>query len=78
MLSVFTNKNNNHNYTQAEIELASAQTKEALALVSKMLYSTKTALTDEILPKHVGKPVKESFNYVNVFLTEGKKNEKDN
>lgn len=58
-------------YTAAEIELANKQAKEALALVGKILNSTQAALTEEIIPQKVVKPINESFEYVNELFNKG-------
>ena len=58
-------------YTALEIQLANKQAKEALALVGKILTTTQTALTEEIIPNKVVKPINESFEYVNEILKKG-------
>lgn len=63
-----------YKYSQQEIEAATKQTKQALALVSDILLSTKTTITKDIIPNRVIKPVNESFNYVNEFI-KGENNE---
>ncbi len=58
-------------YTAAEVELANKQAKEALALVGKILNSTQAALTEEIIPNRVVKPINEGFEYVNELFNKG-------
>lgn len=60
-----------NNYSPSEIELANKQTREALAIVSRIFSSTQTKLTNEIIPNNVAKPINESFDYVNNLFKKG-------
>jgi len=76
VMSIFVRDNRmNSKYSQQEIERASRQTKQALALVSNIFNTTKTTITDDIIPNRVAKPINESFNYVNEIFQKGENNE---
>jgi len=75
VMSIFVRDNRmNSKYSQQEIERASRQTKQALALVSNIFNTTKTTITDDIIPNRVAKPINESFNYVNEIFQKGENN----
>ncbi|MBN1301917.1 MAG: hypothetical protein JW995_11940 [Melioribacteraceae bacterium] len=63
-----------NNYDKAEVELASRQTKYALAIIGKVFNTTTKSLTDEILNEKVSKPINEGIKTVNkIFIDEGDK-----
>ena len=60
-------------YTQEQIELAEKQTKEALAIVGKLLNNSKNTLKEDVLYKQVGKPLNLSFRTMNYLFKKGEK-----
>lgn len=58
-------------YTAAEVRTAEIQAKESLAFVGRLLNKTTTAVSNEILPEKVSKPVKKGFNIINNLLIGG-------
>ncbi len=76
IFSIFLKNNNSvdfesSQYTKAEVEMANRQAKQTLMLVSHILNSTTSTVTEEIIPNRVVKPINESFNYVNDLLKKG-------
>ena len=65
-------------YTRNDVELASTQTKQALAIVGDIFTQTRESIKQDILGKKVSKPIKEGMNVVNDLLIEEKKNENIN
>lgn len=78
--ALYLNKKENTEevYTEEQIELAEKQTKEALALVGKVLNNSKTILKNEVLYKQVSKPINVSIRTVNYLFKKGDKNESIN
>lgn len=62
-------------YSQEQVELAEQQTKVALAIVGKILNSSKTILKDEVIYKQVSRPISASIKTVNSLFNKGSKNE---
>jgi hypothetical protein len=58
-------------YTTAEIRTAEIQAKESLAYIGQLLNKTTSAVSNEILPEKVSKPVKKGFNIINNLLIGG-------
>jgi orotate phosphoribosyltransferase-like protein len=79
-VSVYYNKKSNAEeaYTEEQIELAEKQTKEALAIVGKVLNNSKTILKNEVLYKQVSKPINVSIRTVNYLFKKGEKYESIN
>lgn len=62
-------------YSFEEIKNADYQAKQALAYVGKILNGTQTKLKEEILSKHVTKPLEKSITVINDLFETGGKNE---
>lgn len=79
-LSVYyqRNKSADEVYSREQIELAEKQTREALAIVGKVLNNSKTILKDEVLYKQVSKPINVSIRTVNYLFKKGEKYESIN
>ncbi len=67
----------NH-YSIQEIEIADAQVKQSLSLVSELLHKTRDTVEKEILAERVSKPMRESLYIVNNYLQGENKNEELN
>ncbi|MFC2084133.1 hypothetical protein ACFLS9_03670 [Bacteroidota bacterium] len=78
VISVFINDNRTYNgYSMEEIEKANLQTKHALAIVSNIFNKTSRSLKDDIILKHVSKPINEGVNTVNNLFIEGDNKNED-
>jgi hypothetical protein len=76
--SVVLNNNRtieSNNYSQAEIEMAELQTKQALEMVSSILTSTSNKVRKDILKNTVSSEINKGINIVNQLFIEGEKNE---
>lgn len=76
IFAVFTKNNNAIDYdsipyTKQEVERANRQAKQALMLVSQVLNTTSSTVTEQIIPNRVVKPINESFEYINNLFKEG-------
>lgn len=60
-----------HKYTKAEIELAQQQLGESLAIVNKVFRKTKIKVDEEVLSKHVSKPLNKGLIFLNDYLIGG-------
>ncbi|MFO7444880.1 MAG: hypothetical protein R6W90_00870 [Ignavibacteriaceae bacterium] len=58
-------------YSKQEILSAEEQVKSSLAIVSKLLNQTSQKLEEEILPKNVGKPIRQGFEILNQLFPKG-------
>ena len=58
-------------YTKAEIELAQQQLGESLAIVNKVFQNTEIKIDEEVLSKHVSKPLNKGLIYLNDYLIGG-------
>jgi hypothetical protein len=65
------NKEKEHTYTKAEIELAEQQVKTSLAIVNRVFKKTEDLIQEDILPKRVGKPIYKSLSIINEVLIGG-------
>jgi hypothetical protein len=62
-------------YSEAQIEKANIQARQALAIISSVLNTTQTKLKNEILPEKVAKPINKSLYVINDLFNSGDKNE---
>ncbi len=62
-------------YSSEEIKQASRQAQQALALVGKILNNTQAKLSDEVISKHIAKPLGKSITVINDLFEPGGKNE---
>jgi len=62
-------------YSSEEISKANNQAQHALALVGKILNGTQSKLNDEIISKHIAKPLGKSITVINNLFESGGKNE---
>jgi len=74
---LFRNKNETApaQYSSGEISKANHQAQQALALVGKILNGTQSKLKDEIISKHIAKPLEKSITVINNLFEPGGKNE---
>jgi hypothetical protein len=76
IVSVSIDNGNYNGYTQAEIEQARQQTKQALALVSGIFSKTEDSIKNDILVDKISKPINNGVKAVNdLFIDKEKKNE---
>jgi hypothetical protein len=68
-------ENSGQQYSSEEIKQASHQAQQALALVGKILNSTQSKLNDEVISKHIAKPLGKSITVINDLFETGGKNE---
>lgn len=62
-------------YSSEEIKQAGRQAQQALALVGKILNNTQSKLNDEVITKHIAKPLGKSITVINDLFEPGGKNE---
>jgi len=62
-------------YSNEEINKANYQAQQALAFVGKILNGTQAKLKDEVIPKHIAKPLEKSITAINNLFESGGKNE---
>lgn len=60
-----------HNYSKAEIELAQKQFEESIAIVNKVFKKAERTIDEEVIPKHVGKPLNKGLKLLNDYLIGG-------
>ncbi len=65
-------------YTEQQVELADKQTREALAIVGRVIGTSSHALKNDILGEKIGLPIHQSMQTVNQLFKEGKKYESVN
>jgi len=75
IISMFINNNMYNGYSLQDIERANRETKQALLIVSNIFNKTEKSLREEIITKHVSKPIKEGINEVNCLFIKETKNE---
>lgn len=64
--------------TQAELDSAQKQTKEAISIVARVFAKTKKTLETDVLAQKVSEPISKGINTINELFIEGGKNEKVN
>lgn len=62
-------------YSRNDVELASAQTKQALAIVGQIFNNTQESIKKEILGDKVSKPINKGINVIDELLIEENDNE---
>lgn len=62
-------------YSQQQVEEADKQTREALAIVSRVIKVSRNTLENDVLETKIGLPIHESMQTVNQLFKEGKRNE---
>lgn len=76
VLSVTLNDGSYNGYTQAEIEQANQQARQALALVSNIFNKTEDSIKKDILVEKISRPINEGVTTVNnLFIDKENKNE---
>jgi hypothetical protein len=67
----------NHEYTKQEVAQAQKDVKESLAIVSRILNKTSRQIGEDILPRNVGKPIKQGIEVINQLFPKGVKNDEN-
>ena len=70
-LFVFKQPAPSNNYTKAEIELAQIQLAESIAIVNKVFKKAGKKFDEEVMSKHVSKPLNKGLNLLNDYLIGG-------
>jgi len=68
---LFFNPPPEQKYTRAEIEIAQQQLGTSLAIVNKVFRKTEIKIDEEVLSKHVSKPLNKGLIYLNEYLIGG-------
>ena len=68
---LFNSQEVKHTYTKAEIELAQKQFEQSIAIIGKAFNDAEKKLDEDVMTKHVSKPLNKSLNFLNDYLIGG-------
>ncbi len=68
---LFYNPQPEQKYSRAEIELAQKQFEHSLAIVGKVFQDAEEKLDNEVISKHVSKPLNKGLDFLNDYLIGG-------